>query len=194
MGSATKVRYVLQDFYRPREEAYEKIEKYMLANQKPNKMKLISKSKLAAALPSGSIRNHVNEAIQLFLSENKLLTITHGNGTYFLHASPILETLSFTQVSPEKEETPPFLELTKEQVLEAYQTVRQRIGFSNVEIYELQQELDAPMEQVKDFLLEESRQGRAVLGLGDWSLSSEETRSGAIYLRDKPHLLVRFKK
>jgi hypothetical protein len=47
------------------------------------------------------------------------------------------------------------------------------------------------MDALKHFLLDESRQGRAVLTLGDWSVSSEETRAGAIELFGKPHLLVR---
>jgi hypothetical protein len=88
-------------------------------------------------------------------------------------------------------EAPP--ELNRKLVLEAYQKVSQRAGFSNVEIYQLQQELGAPMDALKAFLLEESRHGRAVLSLGDWSLSSEETRSGAVELQGSQYLLVRFK-
>ncbi len=193
IGSAKKVQYVLQEFYRPLEMAYEKIETYLLANQKPDKMKLVSRSKLADEVPAGIIRGNVDKAIDLLLKENKLLKLKHGNGTYLLHANPVLELLSFVQISPEKIAEKPMAELTTEHVLEAYMRVKQRSGFSNVEIYELQQELGAPMEQLKEFLLQESKQGRVILGLGDWSLSSEETKSGAVYMRGKPHLLVRFK-
>jgi hypothetical protein len=47
------------------------------------------------------------------------------------------------------------------------------------------------MGELKRFLLEESHRGHAVLCLGDWSVSSDEIRSGAIELFGKPHLLVR---
>jgi len=190
-GTKSKPRYLLQEFYRPLEMAYEKIEEHLLAVQKPDKMKLVSLSNLKNMLKN--LKHEADKAIDLLLKENKLLKIKHGNGTYFLHANPVLELLSFVQVSPEKIEEKPAAELTTEHVLEAYMRVKQRSGFSNIEIYELQQELGAPMDQVKEFLLQESKQGRVILGLGDWSLSSEETRSGAVYMRGKPHLLVRFK-
>jgi len=83
-------------------------------------------------------------------------------------------------------------ELDRDMVLEAYQEVKQHTGFSNVEIYKLQQELDVPMDTLKEFLFQESRRGMAVLVKGDWSLSSEETRSGAIKLEGKRYLMVRF--
>ena len=38
-----------------------------------------------------------------------------------------------------------------------------------------------------------SRKGKAVLSGGDWSMSSAEVRSGAIYIHDRPQLMVRFK-
>jgi hypothetical protein len=81
----------------------------------------------------------------------------------------------------------------RSEFLNAYRRVKERLGYSNVEVYELKKELGAPMDQVKAFLLEENRRGNAVLSLGDWSLSSEETRSGAIEILGKPHLLVRFR-
>jgi len=99
------------------------------------------------------------------------------------------ESPAFVPRSEPAQPDPP--RLTLEQVLEAYQTVRQRVGFSNVQIYRLQQELGAPMEQVKEFLLDEMEKS-AVLSMGDWPLASEEIRSGVIYLDGNPYLLVRF--
>jgi|GEM_PF-2287756 len=112
------------------------------------------------------------------------------------------ETSAFVPRNESAEESPAFVprsepaqpdppRLTLEQVLEAYQTVRQRVGFSNVQIYKLQQELGAPMEQVKEFLLDEMEKS-AVLSMGDWPLATEEIRSGVIYLDGNPYLLVRF--
>jgi len=76
-------------------------------------------------------------------------------------------------------------------ILAAYRRLAQRLGYSNVEIAALRREAGCPMEPLKLFLLEESRRGRAVLSLGDWSVSSEETRGGAVELFGRPHLLVR---
>ena len=84
-------------------------------------------------------------------------------------------------------------EIYEEQVLEAYGKVKERADSLNVEIYELQQELGTPMDQLKKFILKSCHQDRAVLSFGDWSLSSEESRTGAIYLVGNPHLLVRFR-
>ena len=96
------------------------------------------------------------------------------------------------EAEPEEKKTPP-PKLIMDKVLEAYSKVKERAGFSNVEIYELQQELGAPMDQLKAFILKTCRQDKAVLSFGDWSLSSEETRTGAIYLVGNPHLMVRFR-
>jgi len=82
-------------------------------------------------------------------------------------------------------------ELSREQVLAAYRKVKACVGFSNVEICEILKELGVKMTMLKAFLLEESRQGRAVLSLGDWSLSSEETRAAAIEIQGNRYLLVR---
>lgn len=81
----------------------------------------------------------------------------------------------------------------KEIVLTAYRKLKARTKFPDVEIYALQQEIGSDMGDLKAFLLEESRKGNAVLSIGDWSLSDENVRSGAIYIRGKAHLLVYFK-
>jgi hypothetical protein len=77
--------------------------------------------------------------------------------------------------------------------MEAYQRVRQRLGYSNIPIYELQQESRMSPDQIRALILEESRRGNAVLSLGDWSLSSDAVRSAAIDIRGDRYLLVRFK-
>jgi hypothetical protein len=109
------------------------------------------------------------------------------------HTAPVQPQTGEQAAAIHTEETGNLPELDRETVLAAYRKVRQRTGFSSVEIYNLQQELGAPMDALKAFLLEESRQGGAVLSMGDWSLSSEETRSGAVELHGSQYLLVRFK-
>ncbi len=123
--------------------------------------------------------------IKMLTDERKLIKLKDGKKTYFLHNASFQSVLSV-------KETPSEHTLSREEILKAYHNIRQRIGFSNIEIYELQKELGAHINELKEFLLEESRNGRAVLTLSDWSIASEEVRSGAIYLGGKPHLLVRF--
>ncbi|MBF0344845.1 MAG: hypothetical protein HQL06_11515 [Nitrospirae bacterium] len=90
--------------------------------------------------------------------------------------------------------TVPHAALTREQVLAAYERVKERCGFSNVEIADLREELSVSQGQLEAFLLKESRQGKAVLTQGDWSDCGEKTRTGVIYLSEKPYLLVRLEK
>ncbi|KJU84100.1 hypothetical protein MBAV_003706 [Candidatus Magnetobacterium bavaricum] len=82
--------------------------------------------------------------------------------------------------------------LERERVLAAYERVKERCGFVDVEIADLREELSVSQQQLEAFLLQESRHENAVLSQGDWSLSDEKTHSGAINLFGKPHLLVRF--
>ncbi|MBF0337743.1 MAG: hypothetical protein HQL05_07910 [Nitrospirae bacterium] len=84
--------------------------------------------------------------------------------------------------------------LTRERVLEAYERVKERCGFSNVEIADLREELSVSQEQLEAFLLQESRQGKAVLTQGEPSDAGDKSRSGAIYISGKPYLLVLIEK
>ena len=49
------------------------------------------------------------------------------------------------------------------------------------------------MEILKDFIVKQNEQGKLILNKGDWSLSSEEIRSGAVSLDGVSYLLIRFK-
>jgi len=75
--------------------------------------------------------------------------------------------------------------------MEAYNRARTRLGYVNIEIAELQRESGIPLDELKAFLIEESRAGRAVLSLGDASVSSAEAREAAVELLGKKNLLVR---
>lgn len=85
-------------------------------------------------------------------------------------------------------------------IAKAYRELKNQKGFSSVGISSLQKTTGIPMEELKEFLKQESKEGRAVLSTGDWSLASPEERQGAIYFEgetDKfrqkiPHLLVKF--
>ncbi len=186
LGRKGRTRYVLQEFNVPLETAYEIIEEKS-ANGKPILFSRTKLKELAKGCPA-NVAKKLDEAIDWLVKEKKLFKLTSGNTVFFMHSVSLR---SLLPPEPEEKIAPP--ELDREQVLKAYYKVKQRVGFSSVEIYKLQQELGVPMDQVKVFLLEESRQGKVMLSTGDWTVSSEEIRSGAIYLLGKPHLLVRFK-
>ncbi len=179
LESGNKFLYVLKAFDMPLEMACERIEAETASRKNTllNRTKLIGECKKRCP---GRVKKELEKAVDWLVKENRLLKFKYKNFFVFLHASAV----QTAEALPE---------LNRDRVSEAYRKVSQRAGFSNVEIYQLQQELGAPMDALKAFLLEESRHGRAVLSLGDWSLSSEETRSGAVELQGSQYLLVRFK-
>ena len=196
LGTLKKTRYVLVEFYKPLEIACDQIESNAkeARSSRPEILELLSRKDLEKGC-EGEIRKKVDEAIDWLVKERKLLRFRRGRNSYCVHAEHV-KALLVDEEAPriERRETPiPRQVPGRSEVLDAYKRAKERLGYSNVEIYELQKELGAPMGQVKAFLIEENSRGSAVLSLGDWSLSSEETRAGAIELFGKPHLLVRFR-
>lgn len=193
LGSKSRARYVLKEYYTPLESTYDEIERITMIPKGQNELIPFTVSEIRAKLPAGCIREKTDEAIEFLTHGKKLLKIKIGRGTYFLHVSSIKPYISSEKQPGLKPEDKIIdTEIDHNKVLASYEKIKGQKGFSNIEIYELQKDLAVPMENVKSFLLKESRAGRAVLSLGDWSLSSEETRSGAVYLDGKPHLLIRF--
>lgn len=196
LGTRTKTCYVLREFYKPLELACEQVEANAKKAGLPRSdlLALLSRKDLERGC-KGEIRRKVDEAVDWLVKERKLLRFRRGRLSYCVHAQHVKALVSDEDAfQGETRETPAHGQVPgRSEVLNAYKRAKERLGYSNVEIYELRKELGAPMEQVKAFLLEANRQGSAVLSLGDWSLSSDETRSGAIELFGKPHLLVRFR-
>ena len=196
LGSSRKTRYVLIEHFKPLEQACEQIEKNA-KNAKPGRqgqIPLLIRKDLEKAC-EGEVRKKVDEAIDWLVKEQKLLRAQRGRTIYYLSADRMRALFAEQATLPlsgldEQEEEP---ELHKSTVFAAYLRVRSRLGYSNVEISELQKELDIPMDRLKSFLLEQSRLGNVVLSLGDWSVSSEAVRAGAIELYGRSHLLVSFK-
>ncbi len=195
LGSAARSLYVLKEFDRPLEMACDRVE--TLAASRTGT--LFSRSKMIKMCEKSCptrIKKELGRAVDWLAGEQKLLKFKYGRTFLFVHASAVAG-----KVTPEKPKEPKeAVERGQEQeepdrgtVLQAYRKVCRQIGFSDVEIYRLQQELGADMEALKAFIRGEARQGRAVLSLGDWSLSSEAVRSGAIESRGRQYLLVRFK-
>jgi len=126
MGSKSKTRYVLQEFNKPVEIAYEIIEK-----KTAGKMMLFSQTALMKDCPPGSIREHAKKAIDWLVKEKKLLNPKYGKNALYLHVSAFQFSLPSAQTEPEKKMSHP--ELSREQVLAAYRKVKARVGFSNRE-------------------------------------------------------------
>lgn len=201
IGSPTRPCYVLSEHFNPLERACEQIERNIGA-QKPvreDALDLWGQRDLTKGC-TGAIQNKIDEAIGWLVKEKRLLKMRRGRSYYYVSAERLRTLLSpekplpadtadepaRTALSSAAEPVDPRL------VQAAYQRLRSRLGYRNVEISELQRELGLPMEALKRHLLEESREGHAVLSLGDWSVSSDAIRAGAIELFGRPHLLVRF--
>jgi hypothetical protein len=195
LGGRTKTRYVLIEHFKPLELACEQIEKNAKGPtpDRAGQIKLMIRSDLQKGC-EGEVRKKVDEAIDWLVKEQKLLKARRGRTFYYLSADHMRALLAeqvglpISGAEPQAEEPA----LDKSTALTAYLRVKSRLGYSNVEISELQKELDVPMDRLKSFLLEQSRLGNVLLSLGDWSVSSEAVRAGAIELYGRPHLLVGF--
>lgn len=190
LGTSKRVRYVLIEFYNPIERAGEEIEKFTAIEPKEKELATFTLTKIRNKLTAGVIREKVPEAIDFLINERRLLKIKACGRINFIHASTVKSYLGGFDAYAESRSVD--ADINRDMILESYETIKRQKGFPNIEIYELQQDLEVPMDVLKSFLLEESRKGRAVLSLGDWSLSSDEVRNGAIDLDGKPHLLIRF--
>jgi len=200
LGTTTRTCFVLIEHFDPLERACEQIEKNALSKKsaREDTIELLIKKDLEKGC-EGEVRKKIDEAIDWLVKEQRLHRFRRRRTLYYVHA----ENWRGAVHAGESEATfgntadaPAGIankagDIDRQGVLAAYQRLKQRLGYSNVEISELRREAGCPLELLKIFLLEESRQGRAVLSLGDWSVSSEETRTGAIELFGKPHLLVR---
>ena len=184
LGTEKIARYFLPDID-PFELACERID------AKAQDMTLYTRSELAKGC-SGKLSEYAEKALDWLIRDQKLIKFPRKRQKtfYFIHISAIQRVMPSVQGVQRQAPT-----LERDLVIAAYQRVKERVRFSNVEISELQKELGIDIETLKIFLRDESRKGTAILTLGDWSLSSEDIRAGAVYIDgdNRPHLLVRFK-
>lgn len=197
IGSRARPRWVLSVYFKPLELACGAVEKNAAAAEEARggAVVLVARKSLFKGL-AGAAADKAEEALARLIAEGKLLRFKAGGRIYFAHRDrlPILLRLSGQPERPAPAPAAPgptVAPIDREAVAAAYRRLRERSGYSHVEIAALQREAGCAMEALKEFIREESRQGRAVLGLGDWLLSSEESRAGAVELFGKPHLLVR---
>jgi hypothetical protein len=177
LGVRGRPRYVLQEYYRPLELAYEHVQ----GRAVPGKPVLYTKNELAKGLKA-PLREKLDEALDLLVKENAVLRLRRATVTLYLHAASL-------PAPPSKSARPGGPD--KDTLLEAYRRAVQASGFSDVLVEEVQQHLDTPIEALKALLVQECRAGRAVPSVGDWSLSSERARAAAITINGRPHLRIR---
>ena len=108
-----------------------------------------------------------------------------GRSTLFLHADSVLPLL----LPPP--DLPGASGFSPAAVRAAYAELARERGLSDVPILELQRRSAAPLAELRAWLREESRAGRAVPSRGDWALVGEAERAAAIEIRGEPHLRVR---
>jgi hypothetical protein len=200
IGSPGRPRWVRIEHFNPLELACGRIEQNALAATAVGgaAVRLLAKKALLKGC-AGAAAQKAAEALERLVRDGRLVRLQAGGRIYYVHRDRLPlpsgsrgETEARTKAPAETAAPSAAPEaFDRQAVLAAYRRLRERTGYSHVEIALLRREAGCGMEALKAFIREESRQGRAVLGLGDWSLSSEETRAGAVELFGKPHLLVR---
>ncbi len=195
LGTRTRPRFVLPEHYRPVERACEAIEKKALSPKTAPEgpIALFTRAELTRGL-TGEPKKKIPEALARLFAAGRLLRFKRGRLVYLVHREH-LQRLFPQEGRPATPRAPapsPPVVVDREAVLSAYRRLREKSGFSHVKIAALAREAGCPLAPLKEFIVSEGRAGRAVLGLGDWSLSDEETRAGAIELFGRPHLLVSF--
>lgn len=186
LGSVSRPRYVLIVFFKPQDYACEQLERIALEKlQGQEKLRPVNQKSLIEKLPVGSIRGSGRAAADQLVAEGLMLRLYIGMGVYLLPVSlcvPLFSPVPTTTIA-----------VTLTALLEAYATVKKRTGFSNIEIYALQQELGCDLTVLHALLLSLNKEEKIVLTTGDWSLSSENIRQAGIDLAGQKRLLVRFK-
>ncbi len=194
LGTATRTCYVLIEHFNPLERACARIEKNArdaLATR-GGAIELLTQRDLEKGC-QGEVRKSAGEALDRLVKQGRLLRFRRGRTLYYVHADTHAgaahpEAVAAVSLPPP---APVPAAFDRQAVAAAYRRLRQRLGYGNVEIAELRREAGCTLDALKEFLIEESRAGRAVLSLGDASVSNEESRAAAVELFGKPHLLVR---
>ncbi len=76
-------------------------------------------------------------------------------------------------------------------VYRAFHQACEREGFLDVRIGTMHKAFGGDLEALREFLLTEVREGRAVAFKGDWSTSGAHDRAAALWIDGEPHLRIR---
>lgn len=178
LGSDSRTRFILARYFQPLELAYTHIE----TQSRLNGIKLGSKSSLTEKLKS-AFKPKADEALKLLVQEGKLIKLSYAGKPVYLHVTALPPSRSVTQPSTE---APSATAISK-----AYRETVAEFGYPDVLIHEVFLRLGGDLEAFKSALKQACQEGRAVAGIGDWSLSSPEERATALYINGHPHLRIR---
>jgi hypothetical protein len=181
-GTAASPAYVLSRWDRRLEAACAEIE----SRATPGKATAFTLAALRKGHRKGVGKPTIDEAIQKLVAARKLIAIQPGKTVFYVHARSLAPlVLQGTAGGPA---AAPF---AAETAREAYAALVRAGGFDDVPISDLQERSGLALPELKAWLLEQSRAGRAVPTRGDWSLASAAARAAAIEIRGEPHLQVR---
>lgn len=124
-------------------------------------------------------------ALEALEESRGLLRLLRGKSVLYAHGASLRAFLGVPEASTE---------LDPDAVAQAYGELVRSTGFPDAEIAALQRAVGFPMDALKEWLRSENRHGRAIFGLGDWSLADESTRAGVIEMRGDRYLLVRLER
>ena len=182
IGTEKSPVFVLRCFYNPLELAYTAI----AAKAIPGTPRLYTDKEFGVGL-ARHVKEQVPDAIRLLQGERKLVRVQRARSVYYLHTAALLPLVD--AVPSESASRRP--EVSWEQVHRAYETAVRESGFSDVLIVDLQRTSGIALEDLKPFLLAQSRAGRLTPSRGDWSLADAPARAAAIELQGEPYLRVR---
>ena len=178
--TGSKPKFFLSEFAPSAGGVAAKIEQ-LAASKHPELLALPELKKAATKLE----QSFFSEAIQQLEAARRLLRFRRKTTAVYAHGDSIRSALGEAAAAPNNPTISP------EAVRDAYHELVRRTGFPDVEIAALQSAAHAPLDTLKEWLRAEHRSGRAVFGLGDWSLASESVRAAVIEMRGERYLLVR---
>jgi hypothetical protein len=78
-----------------------------------------------------------------------------------------------------------------ERIARAIRDLKRESGFSDVRISDLQRRSGVKLEELKSWIIKQSRAGKVLPTRGDWSLADAEARGAAVEIGGEQHLRVR---
>jgi hypothetical protein len=187
IGTVGKPRYVTIENFKPLELAYAALE----AKATPGKVVLFLASEFESACV-GAVKSAVPEAIKRLIQDRKLIPIKRARSLYYLHAESLRHFVDSPTLASGPEQPQPTGKVDEAAIREAYRRLVSETGFSDVRISDLCRRAGVKADQIKSWLLAQSRQGIISPTRGDWSLAGPDERAAAIEINGEQHLRIRF--
>lgn len=159
------------EHFKPLEIAYEHIEQ----RARESGVRLGSKSSLGRGL-RGAVEKKIDEALKLLVAEGVLIRLKWAGKPVYLHASALPQPRNAAASDRAAGTTSRDHGRPDEAAIRrAYRETVNEFGYPDVLIHEVFLRLGGALQPFKDALMEACRSGRAVAGVGDWSLSSRRS-------------------